>query len=95
MIQTNTPISHKFSYFSKFSPVLNKLPDHHNLPFFNDMLEKRLTSSSFAFLLMIMQNEDYITQILVFFSLRPVLNKVPDHDNLPLFDDMLQVWYQS
>ena len=42
-----------------------------------------------------MQNEYYNTQILVFFSLVPVLNKLPDHDNLPLFDDMLQFWYQS
>ena len=25
-----------------------------------------------------------------FFSLVPVLNKLPDHDNLPVFDDMLQ-----
>ena len=37
----------------------------------------------------------YITQIFVSFSLVPVLNKLPDHHNLPLFDDMLQFWYQS
>ena len=37
---------------------------------------------------MIMQNEYYITQIFVFLSLVPVLNKLPDHHNLPLFDDM-------
>ena len=36
-----------------------------------------------------MQNEYYITQIFVFLSLVPVLNKLPDHQNLPLFDDML------
>ena len=36
-----------------------------------------------------MQNEYYITQILVFLSLVPVSNKLPDHHNLPLFDDML------
>ena len=36
-----------------------------------------------------MQNEYYITQRLVFFSLVPVLKKLPDHPNLPLFDDML------
>ena len=45
-----------------------------------------------------MQNEYYITQILqifVFFSLVPVLNKLQDHHNLPLFDDMLLFWYQS
>ena len=42
-----------------------------------------------------MQNEYYITQIFVFFSLVPVLNKLPDHHNLPLFDDMLLFWYQS
>ena len=39
---------------------------------------------------MIMQNEYYITQVFVFLSLVPVLNKLPDHHNLPLFDDMLQ-----
>ena len=32
-----------------------------------------------------------ITQIFVFFSSVPVSNKLPDHLNLPLFDDMLQV----
>ena len=36
-----------------------------------------------------MQNEFYITQIFVFLSLVLVLNKLPDHHNLPLFDDML------
>ena len=36
-----------------------------------------------------MQNEYYITQIFVFLSLVPVLNKLPDHHNMPLFDDML------
>ena len=30
-----------------------------------------------------MQNEYYITQIFVFFSLVPVLKKLPDHQNLP------------
>ena len=30
------------------------------------------------------------SQTLVFFSLVPGLNKLPDHHNLPLFDDMLQ-----
>ena len=44
---------------------------------------------------MIMQNEYYITQILLFFSLVPVLEKLPDHRNLPLLNDMLQFWYQS
>ena len=44
---------------------------------------------------MIMQNEYYITQIFVFFGLVPVLNKLPDHHNMPFFDDLLQVWYQS
>ena len=44
---------------------------------------------------MIMQNEYYITQILLFFSLVPVLEKLPDHQNLPLLNDMLQFWYQS
>ena len=44
---------------------------------------------------MIMQNEYYITQILLFFSLVPVLEKLPDHRNLPLSNDMLQFWYQS
>ena len=38
MIQTITPISHKTFRFFSLVPVLNKLPDHHNLPFFNDML---------------------------------------------------------
>ena len=38
---------------------------------------------------MIMQNEYYITQIFVFSSLVAVLNKLPDHYNMPLFDDML------
>ena len=28
-------------------------------------------------------------------SLVPVLNKLPDHHNLPLFDDLLHFWYQS
>ena len=42
-----------------------------------------------------MQNEYYITQIFVSLSLVPVLNKLPDHHDLPLFDDMLQFWYQS
>ena len=42
-----------------------------------------------------MQNEYYITQIFVFFSSVPVLKKLPDHQNLPLFNDMLQFWYQS
>ena len=36
-----------------------------------------------------MQNEYYITQILLFFSLVPVLEKLPDHQNLPLLNDML------
>ena len=41
-----------------------------------------------------MQNEYYITQIFVFLSLVflflfLVLNKLPDHHNLPLFDEML------
>ena len=44
---------------------------------------------------MIMQNEYYITQIFVFSSLVPVLNKLQDHHNLPLFDDLLHFWYQS
>ena len=44
---------------------------------------------------MILQNEYYITQRFVFLSLVPVLNKLPDHPNLPLFNDMLQFWYQS
>ena len=34
-------------------------------------------------------------KIFVFFSLVPVLNKLQDHHNLPLFDDMLQFWYRS
>ena len=42
-----------------------------------------------------MQNEYCITQIFVFSSLVAVLNKLPDHHNLPFFDDMLQFWYQS
>ena len=42
-----------------------------------------------------MQNEYSITQILLFFSLVPVLKKLSDHQNLPLFNDMLQFWYQS
>ena len=42
-----------------------------------------------------MQNEYYITQILLFFSLVPVLEKLPDQRNLPLLNDMLQFWYQS
>ena len=42
-----------------------------------------------------MQNEYYTTQIFVFFSLVPVLNKLPDHHNLPFFIDMLHFWYQS
>ena len=42
-----------------------------------------------------MQNEYYITQIFVFSSLVAVLNKLPDHYNLPLFEDMLHFWYQS
>ena len=42
-----------------------------------------------------MQNEYYNTQIFVFFSLVPVLKKLPDHRNLTLFNDMLQFWYQS
>ena len=42
-----------------------------------------------------MQNEYYITQVFVFFSLVTVLNKQPDHHNLPVFDDMLFFWYQS
>ena len=42
-----------------------------------------------------MQNEYYITQILLLFSLVPVLEKLPDHQNLPLLNDMLQFWYQS
>ena len=33
-----------------------------------------------------MQNEYYITQIFVFLGLVPVLNKLSDHHNLPLFD---------
>ena len=37
----------------------------------------------------------YYTNIRIFQSLVPVLNKLPDHHNLPLFDDMLQFWYQS
>ena len=37
-----------------------------------------------------MQNENSITQILLFFSLVPVLKKLSDHQNLPLFNDMLQ-----
>ena len=44
---------------------------------------------------MIMQNEYYITQIFVVSSLVAVLNKLPDHHNLPLFEDMLHFWYQS
>ena len=44
---------------------------------------------------MIMQNEYYITQMFVFFRLVPVLNKLQDHHNLPLFDDTLLFWYQS
>ena len=40
-----------------------------------------------------MQNEYYITQILLFFRLVPVLKKLSDHQNLPLFNDMLQFWY--
>ena len=39
---------------------------------------------------MIMQNEYYTTQIFVFFSLVPILNKLPDHHNLPLFDDIFE-----
>ena len=43
-----------------------------------------------------MQNDyNHITQILLFFSLVPVLRKLPDHHNLPLFNDMLHFWYQS
>ena len=42
-----------------------------------------------------MQNEYSITQILLFFSLVPVLKKLSHHQNLPLFNDMLQFWYQS
>ena len=42
-----------------------------------------------------MQNKYYVTQIIVFLSLVPVLNKLPDHHNLPLFNDMLHFWYQS
>ena len=42
-----------------------------------------------------MQNEYYITQIFVFLSLVPLFNKLSDHHNLPLFDGMLQFWYQS
>ena len=42
-----------------------------------------------------MQNEYYITQIFVFSSLVAVLNKLPDHHNLPLVEDMLHFWYQS
>ena len=44
---------------------------------------------------MIMQHEYYITQRFVFLGLVPVFNKLPDHHNLPLFDDLLQFWYQS
>ena len=37
-----------------------------------------------------------ITQnVRIFRSLVPVLNKLPDHQNLSLFDDMLHFWYQS
>ena len=37
-----------------------------------------------------------ITQtIRIFWSLVPVLNKLPDHHNLPFFNDMLHFWYQS
>ena len=42
-----------------------------------------------------MQNEYRITQSRIFRSLVSVLNKLPDHHNLPLFDDKLQFWYQS
>ena len=42
-----------------------------------------------------MQNEYDITQIFVLFSLVPVLKKLPDHANLPFFNDMLHFWYQS
>ena len=42
-----------------------------------------------------MQNENSITQILLFSSLVPVLKKLPDNQNLPLLNDMLQFWYQS
>ena len=44
---------------------------------------------------MIMQNEYYITQMFVFFSLVPILKKLPDHQNLPLLNAMLQFCYQS
>ena len=37
-----------------------------------------------------------VTQnIRIFRSLVPVLNKLPDHHNLPFFNDMLRFWYQS
>ena len=36
-----------------------------------------------------MQNEYYITQLFVFLSIVPVLNKLPDHHNRPFVDDML------
>ena len=38
-----------------------------------------------------MQNECYITQIFVFLGLVPVLNKLSDHHNLPLFDALILV----
>ena len=37
----------------------------------------------------------YYTNIRYFQSLLPVLDKLPDHHNRPVFDDMLQFWYQS
>ena len=42
-----------------------------------------------------MQNQYYTTQIFVFLSLVPVLNKLQDHHNLQFFNDMLHFWYQS
>ena len=40
MIQTNTAKLHSiFCIFRSLGPVLNKLPDHHNLPVFDDMLQ--------------------------------------------------------
>ena len=37
------------------------------------------------------QTNTNTTQIFVFFSLVPVLKKLPDHQNLALFNDMLQI----
>ena len=111
----HTNITQNIRIFRSLVQVLNKLPDHNNLPFFNDMLQfwyqswvslfvlwdfscqsKQFPSmwnwfnlSSSAFLIMIMQNEYYITQTFVSLSLVTVLNKLPDHHNLPLFDDVV------